>query len=69
MTYKSSNNLLNLAYDLSFELNQPTLYDTLYLALAILKSAPFISEDKKFINKAKKYYKNSYSIKQILALI
>ena len=30
---------------------------------------PFISEDKKFINKAKKYYKNSYSIKQILALI
>jgi len=67
--YRSSGKFLDLAYDLSFELNQPVIYDTLYLSLAILKNAYFVTQDLKFLKLSRKYYKDCYSVKELLLLL
>ena len=54
--------LLNMAYKLADELGQPTIYDSLYLALAKKERAVFITADVKFLKKAEKVYKDSFSL-------
>lgn len=55
--------ILKLSSQLTKTLNQPVIYDALYLALAIRKKAVFITADIKFLKEAKKIYKNSFSLK------
>lgn len=55
--------LLSLSYSLAEQLDQPVIYDSLYLALAKKENAPFITADMKFLKKAKKIYQNSFSLK------
>ena len=50
--YYQNSALLNGAIKLSFDLNHP-IYDCLFLALAINKDEPFLSLDKRLLEKAK----------------
>lgn len=57
---------LYLAFDLAQNLHQPTIYDTLFLSLAIEKQATYITNDKKFAKKASKLHTNCLSLEETM---
>lgn len=57
------------AYDLAKGMNLPVIYDCLYLVLAKKLNIPFVTEDKKFLAKAKKVYSQAFSLKEVVGKI
>lgn len=53
--------ILNKAYKQAERLKERVVYDSTYLKLARLEKAAFITSDKRFLKKAKKVYKLSFS--------
>ena len=60
--------VLQRAMELAIETQQPTIYDTLYLATAISNNAIFVTEDKSFLKKIKSIYPSSYSVEEALKM-
>lgn len=60
--------LLQRAMKLATETQQPTIYDTLYLATAMSYGAIFVTEDKLFLKKIKSMYPSSYSVEEALKM-
>jgi predicted nucleic acid-binding protein len=58
--------LLTAAYNTACRLNLTVIYDCIYLELARLQRAYFLTSDSKFLNCAKKVYTYSYSPKELL---
>jgi predicted nucleic acid-binding protein len=57
---------LNHAFQLAHKLKQPTIYDTVFLSLAIKKNAIYITNDKKFAKKTKIITKNCLTLQEAL---
>jgi predicted nucleic acid-binding protein len=58
--------ILSVAISISQKANLPVIYDSIYLALAKENNSFFISEDKRFIKKAKEIYKDSYTPEEFM---
>lgn len=57
-----SRDLLLIAYKLGTDFNRP-VYDALYLALSVIKEAPFITADKRFYNALRSEFSNIIYLK------
>lgn len=58
--------LLISSYQLAKKLNQPVIYDCLYLALAKQEKATFVTADLRFLKNAASVYLNSFSLKTLM---
>ncbi len=66
---KEDNKLLEESFDLSKKLDLTVTYDCLFLVLAQRENAAFITADEKFIKKAKKVFRRSFTLKEGLKML
>lgn len=62
--FQADPHLLDSSFKLAEKLDQPVIYDCLYLALAKIKKADFITADIKFLKKAKVIYSKSFGLSE-----
>ncbi len=67
--YSASTQDLTSAMKIAYELNQPTVYDAIFLELAMKTKSCFVTDDKKFLEQAKKLHKKSYSSAEMLGVL